>query len=308
MQLSHYGEKLMILEATSSKQWIRRYHPASEDSPILVCFPHAGGSATYFSPISAALTPAIDVVAIQYPGHQDRRHDACVDDITELARQIRVALDAAGISDSTRPVAFFGHSMGALVAFEVALLMQPDSGPTVLFASGRRAPSCRRAETLHSRGDAALVDEMRSLGGTDSKFLDDPELLSIVLPVLRSDYEAVSRYSQSASAKIAAPIIALTGDSDPYTTKDEATAWRSHTRGGFALHSFQGGHFYLDEQKAGVLEVIAAFLGPPPTALSDPAPGHFSGRKFQRARSSEGRRHEPAATGERTQPRYPWPP
>lgn len=261
----------MALAATNSKQWIRRYHPASDDSPVLVCFPHAGGSATYFAPVSAALAPAVDVVAIQYPGRQDRRHDPCVGDITELARQIRAALDAAGLGDSGRPVAFFGHSMGALVAFEVALLMRLDPGPAVLFASGRRAPSRRRAETLHpGSGDAALVAEMRALGGTDSRFLDDPELLSIVLPVLRSDYQAVSRYSRSASVTIDAPIVALTGDSDPYTTPDEAAAWRSHTTGDFALHSFPGGHFYLDEQQAGVLKVITDFLGTPAASVTSP--------------------------------------
>lgn len=248
--------ELMSIATANSEQWIRRYHSASDNSPVLVCFPHAGGSATYFSPLSAALAPTVDVIAIQYPGRQDRRHDACIDDIRELARQIRTALADAGLGDSARPVAFFGHSMGALVAFEVALLMQPDSLPVVLFASGRRAPSCRRSVTVHSRDDAALVDEMRALGGTDPQFLDDPELLSFVLPVLRSDYRAVSRYSRNTSAKIAAPIVALTGDNDPHTTQDEAAAWKAHTTSDFRLYSFPGGHFYLAEQQMGVLGVI----------------------------------------------------
>lgn len=243
-------------------QWTRRFHPAPKDSPALVCFPHAGGSATYFFPMSAALTPAFEVVAIQYPGRQDRRHDNCIDDITVLARQIRLALADAeldGPGERHRPLAFFGHSMGALVAFELARLMERDGevGPHVLFASGRRAPSGLRDNAVRVNDDAALVGELRALGGTNAGLLADQEVVDLVLPALRSDYRAVASYRAGADAKIAAAVVALVGDDDPRTTPEDAAVWRRHTTGEFELYVLPGGHFYLEDQQAEVVRIIA---------------------------------------------------
>ncbi|MEW2623449.1 alpha/beta fold hydrolase [Streptomyces sp. NPDC048106] len=244
-----------------SDQWIRRYHRAAEDAVELVCFPHAGGSAPYFAPVSAALSPAFEVMAVQYPGRQERRHLAGIDDIPELARQAHAALAEAGTGAHGRPVALFGHSMGALVAFEVARLMERDGGgPVVLFVSGRRAPSrVRGGDVPHN--DASIVADIRALGGTDARVLSDPELLGMVLPALRSDYRAVARYRQGEDARIGAPLVVLTGDGDPHTSPEEAGAWRAHTTGPFEVHTFPGGHFYLEDQMRPVLATIRDAVG-----------------------------------------------
>ncbi|MFC4507630.1 MULTISPECIES: thioesterase II family protein [Streptomyces] len=246
-----------------SQQWIRRYHPAPGARTGLVCFPHAGGSAPYYAPLSAALSPGVDVMAVQYPGRQERRQVSPVDDIHELARLSYEALAGAGLGGAERPVALFGHSMGALVAFEVARLMERHGarGPLALFASGRRAPGRVRTVADVPRDDVEIVSDIRSLGGTDARILGDPELLGMVLPALRSDYRAVARYRAGAGARVAAPVVVLVGDADPHTTHEEAQAWRDHTSGHFEAHTFPGGHFYLESEKDAVATTLSETLG-----------------------------------------------
>jgi pyochelin biosynthesis protein PchC len=239
--------------------WTRRYHPASSGAARLVCFPHAGGSASYFFPVSAALAPEFEVVAVQYPGRQDRRGDAFIDTIDALADAIHHALgDAPEV-----PTAFFGHSMGAVLAFEVTRRFEAQGagrGPDLIFASGRRAPSRVREEDVHLRTDEGIIKEMRELGGTDSRVLNDPELQAMVLPAVRNDYRAVERYSQGTEVKISAPVVVLTADDDPRTTVQEAAAWAEHTTASCEVHTFTGGHFYLERQQAEVIGVLRDVL------------------------------------------------
>lgn len=229
-------------------QWVRTYHAAPGSRARLVCFPHAGGSASYFHPLSAALAPGIEVQAIQYPGRQDRRREPCLNRIADLAEEIYQALN--GVPGPGGPVAYFGHSMGAVLAFEVTRLFEARGGasPALLFASGRRAPSQHRDESVHQRDDAGIAAEMRALGGTDSRLLGDPELLEMVLPAVRGDYRAIETYRcEPADATVSVPVVILTGDNDPRTTLDEARAWQRHTTAGADLKVFPGGHFYLEK-------------------------------------------------------------
>ncbi|MFJ2746597.1 thioesterase II family protein [Streptomyces sp. NPDC087297] len=235
--------------------WLRRFHPA-EDAPVrLFCFPHAGGSASYYFPMSRALSPDADVLAVQYPGRQDRRHEACIDDLRELAD--RVVAELRPWCD--RPVALFGHSLGASLAFEVALRLQEagDPAPVALFASGRRAPSHHRENQLvHLAPDDRLLAEIKALSGTDPAVLADDELLRSVLPAIRGDYKAAETYRYRPGPALACPITVLTGDIDPAVTAEEAAGWADHTDGPFALHRFTGGHFYLNQHSSEVIDLI----------------------------------------------------
>ncbi|GAB7188328.1 alpha/beta fold hydrolase [Kitasatospora sp. Ki12] len=233
------------MENTAGDVWIRRYHPTGAGAPRLVCFPHAGGAASYFFPLSAALRDEAEVLAVQYPGRQDRRHEPAVDDIHRLADLLTVALEGT-VDDRT---VFFGHSMGASVAFEVARRLERGAGrgPALLIASGRRAPSRHRDERIHRLDDAGLVRETRALSGTDSTLLDDEEILRMILPILRNDYRAVETYTSAPDAAIDAPITAFIGTGDPKVSVDEAQDWSHHTRGAFRREDFAGGHFYLTE-------------------------------------------------------------
>ncbi|MEU1519187.1 thioesterase II family protein [Streptomyces sp. NPDC005811] len=233
--------------------WCRRFDPAPEAAHRLVCFPHAGGSASYYRPVATALSPRVDVVAVQYPGRQDRRNEPLIDDIGTLADQVHQAL--RGWDD--RPLTFFGHSMGALVAFEVARRFEREGGgPVRLFASGRRAPSRHRDENVHRRDDDGIIAEVKSMSGTDDRLLGDEELIRMILPALRGDYRAVETYRSAPGATVECPVTALVGDSDPKTSVDEAQDWEKHTTADFDLRIMPGGHFYLNSRAADVLKAL----------------------------------------------------
>ncbi|MER6569566.1 alpha/beta fold hydrolase [Streptomyces sp. NPDC001093] len=243
--------------ATAAGASIRRFHPAPEAPHRLVCFPHAGGSASFYFPVSRAMSPGVDVLAVQYPGRQDRRHEPCVDSIPRLADllvdEVRPWFD--------RPVTFFGHSMGASLAFELASRLEAE-GLVLhgLFASGRRAPSTVRDERVHLLDDDGLIADITRLSGTDTQVLGDPEILRMILPSVRADYRAAETYRYTPGPKLRCPVFALTGDADPQVTLDEARAWSEHTSGAFTLGVFPGGHFYLNSRAAEVMAAIKNHL------------------------------------------------
>ncbi|MDH6145475.1 MULTISPECIES: thioesterase II family protein [Kitasatospora] len=238
--------------------WCRRFHPSPQAVSRLVCFPHAGGSAAFFHPVSARLAGRTDVVAVQYPGRQDRRLEPCLDDIHELADRLHEVLR----EQTDLPLTFFGHSMGASVAFEVARRLERDGQSLArVFVSGRRAPSRPRDdEQVHLRDDDGIVAEMKTLSGTDPAVFADEEILRMVLPALRADYRAAETYRTEPGAALVSPVTALTGDDDPRTSIDDARAWQDHTSGDFQLKVFPGGHFYLSDRPGDVLNVLADHL------------------------------------------------
>lgn len=239
-------------------RWVRRFHPSSGARNRLVCFPHAGSSASYFYPVSAAMPSAIEVLAIQYPGRQDRRNESNVEDLGELADRVAVAI--AGWCEGR--VFFFGHSMGATLAFEAARRLERagSKAPRALIVSGRPGPTTHCPGTLHQEDDAALIAEMKQLSGTDARIFDDPELLQMILPATRSDYKAIETYRYDPGPRLSCPILALVGDCDPRTTIDDAKDWGQHTSGDFELRVFPGGHFYLNERSAEVIKTISGYI------------------------------------------------
>ena len=253
----------MTLTADAASLWLRRFHPAQEMNNRLICFPHAGGSASFYFPVSKALSVRTDVVAIQYPGRQDRRNEPCIETIAELADQVSWFIRPL----ADRPLTFFGHSMGAILSFEVARRLEATgivlSG---FFASGRRAPSAYRDERVHLRDDNGLLADVRALSGTDSQLLSDEEIVSMVLPAIRSDYKAAETYRYQPGPELRCPIFALVGDKDPKATVDEARVWGMHTTGPFLCRVFRGGHFYLNSHAPTIIDIIAEHLGSIPSS------------------------------------------
>ncbi|MFR9797762.1 thioesterase II family protein [Streptomyces sp. MS06] len=250
----------MTESLTRNGDWIRRFHPADRASTRLACFPHAGGSATFYFPVSRTLSPDVDVLSVQYPGRQDRRHEPCLGTVAELADAVVEEL----LPWADRPLNLFGHSMGASLAFEVALrLEQRGPGLQGLFVSGRRAPSRFRRETVHLADDETLIKELGRLSGTDSQVLGDPEILRMILPAIRNDYRAAETYRFTGDKRLACPVTVLVGDRDPQVTAAEAEAWAEHTTGAFRLRRFDGGHFFLNAHAAEVMSVISHQIGVP---------------------------------------------
>jgi surfactin synthase thioesterase subunit len=245
--------------AAADVAWCRRYRPSHSATARLVCLPHAGGSASFFLPVAAALSPAVDVVAVQYPGRQDRRTEQPLTDVHALADRIHAIL----LRQPPLPVTFFGHSLGASVAFETVRCLEASGHPPVhLFASGRRAPSAYRDENVHRRDDDGIIAEIRSLNGTAAALLDDDELMRATLPALRADYRAAETYRCVPGAAIGCPVTVLTGDADPRTTVAEASAWAGHTTGTFATHIFSGGHFFLTAHAAEITGLLQDHFRP----------------------------------------------
>ncbi|MFD8984041.1 thioesterase II family protein [Streptomyces sp. NPDC059564] len=245
-----------------SSTWFRRFTTAAGNGPRLVCFPHAGGSATAYTHLARTLPADFDVVSVQYPGRQDRYREAPFTALDPLIEAVAGELAEELAADPGRPYALFGHSMGALIAFETARLLAGRGlpGPQRLFLSGRDAPGPRTSAHYQDYDDAQVLAEVRRLGGTDQAMLDNPEILEMVLPALLADYRALGTYSWRGGEPLTVPVTALTGDSDPMVTVREAGAWREHTSGEFALKVFSGGHFYLNEHLGQVAAAVTEGL------------------------------------------------
>jgi pyochelin biosynthetic protein PchC len=243
--------------------WIRRYFPSPDAAFQLLCLPHAGGSAPFYRPVAQALSPRVEVLAVQYPGRQDRLRETMIGSVRELADAVATA--AADAID--RPFAIFGHSLGATLAYEVGVRLEAAGlVPARVFASGRRAPSAVRDERVHLADDNGLVAELRRLSGTAQQIFGDEELMRMVLPAIRNDYRAAETYRHAGGPRLSSPITAITGTSDPKATIAEVKAWAGHTESGFELKTYTGGHFYLIDHAGAVINLIDERLREPVTA------------------------------------------
>lgn len=237
--------------------WMRRFHPASPGAPRLLCLPHAGGSASFYYPLSAALAPAVDVVVVQYPGRQDRRLEPVPESLESLVDDVYRALGP----EADVPLALFGHSMGAVIGFELCRRLEiAGCPPAVFFASGRRGPSVVRAESVHKRDDAGLIAEIKSLDGTDLALVEDEHVLEMIMPALRADYRLIETYRYRPGAWLSCLIVAMVGDADPRVSVEEAQSWAQETSAAFELQVYPGGHFYLTSQQPAVIDQLRAYL------------------------------------------------
>ena len=242
----------------SSSPWIRCFHPAPASTMRLVCLPHAGGSANAFRPLSAALGASVEVLAVQYPGRHDRFIEPPLTDIHRIADDI--AGDAVLWAD--QPWAIFGHSMGALVGFEVARRL--GCGPTHLFVSGHQAPDLPRKRgqdrPIHQLDNAGLIAELQLLNSAEVAALEHPEIQQLLLPTVRADYQAVETYKFEEGPALRMPISAYVGDADPLVDPIDAGEWRRFTAGAFRLEVFPGDHFYLQGNESTLAQAIARHL------------------------------------------------
>lgn len=235
--------------------WYRCYIPQPRAAVQLICFPHAGGAASYFREWGRDVPAGVELLVAQYPGREDRLADDTISDLHVLADLAAEAL----LQTADRPCLLFGHSMGALMAFEVALRMQRTGrAPLHVFASAQNAPGHRAPSALHQADDAELVRELQELGGTDAAIAAEPELLELLLPSVRSDYQAVETYRPRSGSMLACPVTAAYGDQDPHVDHAGMVAWSEVTTASAEVLRFRGDHFYLRTQQAQLLATMAA--------------------------------------------------
>ncbi|NTW01642.1 MAG: thioesterase [Oscillochloris sp.] len=242
----------------SSETWITCPRPSPQAAVRLFCFPYAGGAASIFTSWTVALPASIEVCPVQYPGRGSRMSDPALTAIQSLAQGllpvIRTLLD--------RPFAFFGHSMGALVSFELVRLLQLEGKvPAQIFASAHRAPQLPDPDPpLHQLPTPELIDQLRQLNGTPPEVLDHAELLELMLPMLRADFAACETYQYVPGPSLTCPLTAFGGLRDMHITREMLDAWRIHTSGPFAVRMFPGDHFFLNSDRQLLLAAIARDL------------------------------------------------
>jgi len=244
--------------AGAGSTWLRRYRPVASPRLRLVCLPHAGGAPSFFRPWASLAPPDVEVVAVCYPGRQDRLAEPCLETMAELVDQLEAAL----LPLAGDPIALFGHSMGSAVAYETTLRLERIHGvqPVALFVSGRAAPHRARPTGLHLRDEETLLRGAAELGGLDPVVLEEPALRELVLPALRSDFRLIESYIPDATAQVRAPIAAYHGVQDSRSTVDEVREWAALTERDFDLRLFPGGHFYLVDAETQLVDDICRRL------------------------------------------------
>jgi surfactin synthase thioesterase subunit len=233
--------------------WIKRVPGRDGGARVgaTVVFPHAGGAAVGYRRFAQALAAAGDTYIVQYPQRADRLKDPAAKSVQDLARGLFVA----GPWRDVAPLRLFGHSMGAVVAFEFARIAE-SRGAAVerLWASAAFAPSAVAGmPELPTTHDDLLVD-IADLGGTDADLLADEEFAELLVTAVRADYQMINRYTSGPDVRIAADICVLGARDDLRVDANELQQWEHHTAGAFDLSWYGGGHFYLDDH----IDAVAA--------------------------------------------------
>jgi surfactin synthase thioesterase subunit len=231
---------------------------AARSLPRLVCFAHAGGGPSTFNSWGSKVAGRMAILAAALPGREARLREASWTDLRALIEVLDEAIDA----ESDAPVVLFGHSFGALLAFEVARRRTARNALlAALIVSGRRAPHFgNRRPELHALPPAELMRAIGALAGTPSEILADDRMMAMFLPSLQADLRLNERYAPLPGGMLACPILALMGEEDSEVEERELLAWRELTSGPFRHQTFPGGHFYLKAEADRLLNVIVEWL------------------------------------------------
>ncbi|TDC72673.1 thioesterase II family protein [Streptomyces hainanensis] len=238
--------------------WVYR-SPTSGARTRLFCFPYAGGTAAAYRGWQEDLPGEVEVCAVEPPGRRVRHREPAIRRMPEL-----VDAAVAGLAPLLdRPFALFGHSLGALVAYEVARAL-PAAGlptPDALFLSGAAAPHLPRpGRRLSGLPDAEFLAELRDYGGTPTALLADPELIGLFLPTLRADFEVFETYAHQPGHVPACPTHLYGGQRDHRVIATQLRAWRALSPSVAGVRMFPGGHFYLHEDRTAVTDAVAGDL------------------------------------------------
>ena len=222
----------------------------------LVCFPHAGGSASAYRSWASLLPDDVELLSAQYPGRQDRLAEPCLVSMDQFADAVCTALTPF----LDLPVALFGHSMGASLAHEVALrLERAGTAPLALLVSSRMPPRHHRPR-IEAWDDQALLADVRVLDPDSEAILADPDMRELMLPAIRADYLVADSYRPAPDPIVGIPVVAYAGDRDPYVSIWQLRAWAEITKSNFQMLVFPGHHFYLRSNAVELVQDISSRL------------------------------------------------
>ena len=241
-----YGQIPMSRSTTAAgfDPWISFRKPGREARLRLFCFPYAGAGAVIFRTWSDDLPGDVEVCPVQLPGRGTRLMEPPFTQLPPLVEALAEAL----VPLLDKPFAFFGHSLGALVSFELARRLRSQYGvhPARLFVSASRAPQVpHRGPPAHTLPEKDFLAELQRLNGTPSELLEHEELMEIMLPLLRADFAVYETYVYSTELPLNCPISAFGGLQDRNVNNSDLEAWRAQTSGSFSLRMFPGDHFFL---------------------------------------------------------------
>lgn len=248
-----------VVSTTDSTPWLVRQKPAPRASLRLFCFPYAGGAANVFHRWQASLPPGVEVCPVQLPGRGKRIQEAPFTDVASLVEAAAAAL----LPFFDAPFAFFGHSMGGLITFELARHLRRAGAPRPahLFVSGRRAPHLpSESAPTHDLPEAEFVEAVRQLEGTPAGVLEHPELRHLVLPLLRADFAVCETYAYRPEPPLDCPIGVFGGLQDRDVPREYLEPWAEMTTGPVTTRLLPGGHFFVNEQQPLLLRVLAQEL------------------------------------------------
>ncbi|SDO23810.1 thioesterase II family protein [Pseudomonas jinjuensis] len=224
----------------------------------LFCLPYAGASAMCYARWRRRVPGWLEVRPLELPGRGSRSGEPLAGDLVGLAAQLAHELRGS----LHRPYALFGHSMGSLLAYELACAIRARGlpGPRALLVSGGSAPGQRDYLRFREpRSDEQLLAELRDLQGTPAAVLEDAELMRLTLPILRADFLLCGRYRPQPSAPLDCPLHVFAGTGDR-ASREQLLAWREHAAAEFSLEMFPGDHFFIHSCESALLERMAACL------------------------------------------------
>ena len=239
--------------------WLTCYLPRPEAGIRLFCFPHGGGGPQSYKNWAEKLPETIEVFSLNFPGRGSRRREPAIHDMEKLAESITEAVS----SYIDKPFAFFGHSVGALVAYETAGKMKEKGlpSPVRLLVSAHKVPhESRETDPMYNLSDEELVEKIIELGLVPEETLENRELVDFILPPLKADFEVSETYSFKGRDPLETSITALGGKKDPLLTPEDLKNWDSYTKGNFTWKVFDGDHFYTESHTKILLDEISRLL------------------------------------------------